>query len=152
MRALLGKIYRLIPRGLARLLLWAANDKFNFGAVGLFLTSDGRVLVLNHVYRHTYAWGLPGGYLHRRETPEDGILRELREETALVAHIERLLCIDEVDAYQKEIVFVGRIDATQTPTVNHEIHEAVFVPLDQLPIGMLPRHAALVQRLRVELG
>jgi len=151
MRAIFGTLYRLIPRFLTRALLWAVNAKFNFGAVGMFLTPDRRVLVLEHVYRHRYAWGLPGGYLHRGEKPEAGLLRELREETALTAQIEHVLCVDDVDAFQKEVVFVGHIDPYQTPVLNHEIKGLAYVPLDGLPVGMLPRHAALIERLRKAL-
>ncbi len=148
MRTFFAKLYRLIPRRLTRALLWAVNDKFNFGAVGMFLTTDHRILVLKHVYRHKYAWGLPGGYLERGETAEDGILRELREETALMATVNGIFAIEDVDAYQREVVFVGHVDATQTLKLNHEIFEAAFVPLDQIPDGMLPRHGALIARLR----
>lgn len=149
MRTFFGKLYRLIPRPLTRALLWAVNAKFNFGAVGLFITTDHRLLVLKHVYRHKYPWGLPGGYLNRGETPEAGILRELHEETGLHADLSSIFCMEDVDAYQREVVFIGRIDASQTPKLNHEIYEAAFVPLDQLPAGMLPRHAALVERVRL---
>ncbi|MBL8645249.1 MAG: NUDIX domain-containing protein [Rhodospirillaceae bacterium] len=148
MRAFLGTLYRLIPRPITRALLWAVNAKFNFGAVGLFLTADHRLLVLKHVYRHTYPWGLPGGYLKRGETAEAGILRELAEETGFTATIERVLSVEDVDAYQREAVFVGRIDPAQSPRLNHEIFEIAFVELDQLPTGMLPRHAALAKRLQ----
>lgn len=144
MRQWLARIYRAIPRSATRLTLWAVNPKFNVGAVGLFLTPDRRVLVLKHVYRHTYAWGLPGGYLQRGETAEVGLLRELLEETALSATIDRVLCVDDVDAWQREVVFVGRVDPAQTPRLNHEIFEAAFVALNQLPADMLPRHARLV--------
>jgi 8-oxo-dGTP diphosphatase len=146
MRNLLARIYRAIPRPLIRMVLWAVNPKFNVGAVGLFFTPDGRVLVLKHVYRHSYPWGLPGGYLARGETAEAGILRELLEETALTAVIERTLCVEDVDAWQREVVFVGRVDPAQTLRLNHEIETAAYVAVDQLPADMLPRHARLVQR------
>ena len=151
MASLLARVYRLIPRPFTRFLLWAVNAKFNFGAVGLFLAPDGRLLVLRHVYRHKYAWGLPGGYLHRGETPEAGLLRELREETAMAASITRVLCVEAVDAFQKEVVFVGTVDPAQTPRLNHEIYEVAFVPLDALPEGMLPRHAAIITRYHASI-
>jgi 8-oxo-dGTP diphosphatase len=146
MSGILARIYRAIPRPVARALLWAANPKFNIGAVGLFVTDDRRVLVLKHTYRHGTPWGLPGGYLQRGETAEAGVLRELREETALSATITGVLCMDDVDRFQREVVFVGRIDASQTPRLNHEILEARFVAPDQLPADMLPRHVRLVER------
>jgi len=147
MATFLARLYRAIPRPLTRFLLWAVNPKFNVGAVGLFLAPDGKVLVLKHVYRHAYPWGLPGGYLKRGETAEAGILRELKEETGLDAAIERVLCVEDVDAFQREVVFVGRVDSAQTITLNFEIEKAGFVVADQLPAEMLPRHAALVRRL-----
>jgi 8-oxo-dGTP diphosphatase len=151
MASLLAQVYRLIPRPITRFLLWAISAKFNFGAVGMFLAPDGRLLVLRHVYRHKYAWGLPGGYLNRGETPAEGLLRELREETALAATITGVFDVEEVDAFQKEVVFIGAIDPTQTPQLNHEIYEATFVALDALPDGMLPRHAALIARYRASI-
>ena len=56
---------------------------------------DGRILMLHHVYHPEIRWGLPGGWLHRREAPAGGALRELKEETGLsavlgpVIHISR---------------------------------------------------------------
>jgi len=147
MKSMLSRLYRCIPFPLARLLLWALHPKFNFGAAGFFLTPDNKLLLLNHVYRHRYPWDLPGGYLNRGESPEAGMLRELKEETGLDGVIERILCLDQVDRFQKEVVFVGRVDPTQAPRLSHEIFELAYVPLDALPAGMLPRHAALVTRL-----
>lgn len=148
MTSILAQVYRAIPRPLVRGLLWAVNAKFNVGAVGLFTTHDKRVLVLKHVYRHSSPWGLPGGYLQRGETAEDGVLRELREETALTATISGVLCVDDVDSFQREIVFTGTIDPNQTAQLNFEIAEHAFVAPDDLPLGMLPRHAQLVERWR----
>ncbi|MSQ87032.1 MAG: NUDIX hydrolase [Alphaproteobacteria bacterium] len=147
MRHWLARIYRVIPRPLMRLALWAFNPKFNVGAVGLFLTPDQRVLVLKHVYRHAYPWGLPGGYLQRGESAEVGILRELFEETGLKAVIDRVLCVEDVDRWQREVVFVGHIDPAQMQHLNHETFEATFIALNQLPADMLPRHARLVARV-----
>lgn len=148
MQKLFSIVYRLIPRPLVRALLWAVNPKFNMGAVGLFMTADNRILVLRHVFRHKYPWGLPGGYLNRGETAEAGMLRELREETGLVATIERIFSVEEVDRFQKEVVFLAHIDDSQTPKPNFEIFEAAFVPIDELPDGFLPRHAALIEKFR----
>ncbi len=146
MRHWLARIYRAVPRPFTRFLLWAFNPKFNFGVVGLFITPDRRLLVLKHVYRHSYPWGLPGGYLVRGESAEAGMLRELREETGLIGTIDRVLCVDDVDAWHREVVFLGRVDPCQTLRLNHEIFEAVYCALHQLPHDVLPRHAKIVTR------
>jgi ADP-ribose pyrophosphatase YjhB (NUDIX family) len=147
MTTVLARLYRAIPRPLVRALLWAAHDKFNLGAVALLRTPEGRVLVVKHVYRHRYPWALPGGYLHRGEAPAAGCLRELGEETGLAAVLDGICAVEEVDAFQREVVFAGRVDPAQPFTLNHELAAAGYFAPDALPDDMLPRHAALVRRI-----
>ena len=47
--------------------------------VKAILTSGGRVLLVRHTYGPR-RWEIPGGGLHRNETPIDGVRREIREE------------------------------------------------------------------------
>lgn len=146
MKHLLSRLYRLVPFRAARFLLWLLHPKFNLGAAGVFLAPDGRVLILRHVYRHRYPWGLPGGYLGRDEPAEAGLLRELREETGLAGRLDGVLGIERANRFQTEIVFLGRIDPAQPISLSHEIFDAAFVAPDALPADMLPRHAALVAK------
>ncbi len=73
-----------------RKLLWLVTGPGRDGVHAVPLTPQGRVVLV----RLTYApgWRLPGGGRKRGETPEAGMLRELREEIGLVGHgaIERL--------------------------------------------------------------
>jgi 8-oxo-dGTP pyrophosphatase MutT (NUDIX family) len=73
-----------------RRLLWLVTGPGRDGVHGVPLTPAGAVVLV----RLTYApgWRLPGGGRKRGETPEEGMLRELREEIGLVGHgaIERL--------------------------------------------------------------
>jgi ADP-ribose pyrophosphatase YjhB (NUDIX family) len=152
MKHLLTRLYRALPAPVTRAGLWLANPKFNFGAVGVFFAPDGRVLLLKHVYRSRYPWALPGGFLRRGEAPESGVLRELREETGLTAHVEATLCVDVVDGWQKEVVLVGSVDPTQPITLSHEIFEAAFVAPDDLPHETLPRQRPLIARASARRG
>lgn len=39
------------------------------------------------------SWYLPGGKLEKEETLEEGIIREMREETGALVEVERMVCI-----------------------------------------------------------
>ncbi|HEY8491411.1 MAG TPA: NUDIX hydrolase [Dehalococcoidia bacterium] len=63
-------------------------------AVGGLVERDGRVLLARRRYApYRGWWDVPGGFLEEGEHPEDGIRRELREETGLTVRPVRLLAI-----------------------------------------------------------
>jgi 8-oxo-dGTP pyrophosphatase MutT (NUDIX family) len=51
------------------------------GVKALVVTPSGRIVLVRHSYMA--GWHFPGGGLKRDETPEQGIIRELREEIGL---------------------------------------------------------------------
>jgi 8-oxo-dGTP pyrophosphatase MutT (NUDIX family) len=54
----------------------------SLGVCAIATGADGRVLLVRHTYRP--GWYLPGGGVHRRETGEAAVMRELAEEVGLV--------------------------------------------------------------------
>ncbi len=71
---------------------WQA--KFTAGAVGIVFNSSGEVLLVEHVF-HPYApWGLPGGWVDRRESPATTVQRELREELGLKVQVDTVVLVD----------------------------------------------------------
>ena len=75
---------------------------FKIGAFAVIFDSEQRVL-LSH--RKDYdLWNLPGGGLEEGETPWDGVIREVKEETGLVVQIVRLAGIYSKPQYN-EILF-----------------------------------------------
>jgi len=54
--------------------------------------SDGRILLVKRKMPPKQgSWCLPGGFLELQESPEQGALRELKEETDLTGRIDRML-------------------------------------------------------------
>lgn len=61
------------------------------GAVGAVFNDAGQVLMVEHVFRPNYAWGLPGGWVNRGEDPAHAIEREIEEELNLKVRVKKLL-------------------------------------------------------------
>lgn len=57
----------------------------HFTATGAVLDGKGRVLMIRH--RKLGVWLFPGGHVEENETPDDAVLREIFEETGIVAEI-----------------------------------------------------------------
>lgn len=55
---------------------------------GVVVREDGRVLAIRRADNGT--WEPPGGVLERNETLEDGVRREVYEETGIKVHVDRL--------------------------------------------------------------
>jgi 8-oxo-dGTP pyrophosphatase MutT (NUDIX family) len=68
------------------------DSRFNLRVAGVAYR-DGKVL-LQRVDGEDF-WFLPGGRLEMTESAEDGLVREIREELGVEAHIGRLLWIVE---------------------------------------------------------
>lgn len=109
---------------------------FTVGGLCLVERSDGRVLLVRHVYRPS--WGLPGGFLKRFETPADGVRREVREEVGLdVDLVGPPEVVVSASRRQVDVVFRARpaagVDPAVATPVSAEIAEVRWARLDALP-------------------
>ncbi|MGW4689363.1 NUDIX domain-containing protein [Streptomyces sp. NPDC004244] len=66
----------------------AERPLHSVSVAGIVVREDGRVLVIQRA--DNGAWEPPGGILERDERPEDGVLREVAEETGIAIEVERL--------------------------------------------------------------
>lgn len=66
------------------------------GAVGAVVDADGRVLLVEHVFRTDFPWGLPGGWVRAGEDARAAVRRELHEELGLDVEVGPLLLAEPI--------------------------------------------------------
>lgn len=59
----------------------------------MIFNAEHKILLVKMTYQQFHPWGLPGGSLEYSETPEDGVAREVHEETGLEVDVEKLLLV-----------------------------------------------------------
>jgi len=139
-RGLIAALCRWLPAWVIRALLRTANPHFIVSAAGIFRNAQGEVLLLRHVFRDRYPWGLPGGFLKAGETPEQGVVRELREETGLDVAVGGVAGVNLISPRHMEVIVLGTGSVQMPSGLNFEIFEARFFAPDQLPEDMPPGH------------
>ncbi|MDX1995629.1 MAG: NUDIX hydrolase [bacterium] len=73
-------------------LIWRVfQTKYSLGVVGIVFNAQGQVLLVEHVFHPKRPWGLPGGWVNRREDPAAAIQREFLEELQLHINPDVLL-------------------------------------------------------------
>ena len=94
--------------------------------VKAILIDDGRVLLVQHTYGPA-RWELPGGGVHRGETPLDGVRREIREELGVDLSDATLVAIGSAGRRHVKrpvSVFVAEIGAQAPMPDEREIARA----------------------------
>jgi 8-oxo-dGTP diphosphatase len=111
--------------------------EWRIGAACAIFDSRGRVLLVHHTYGRLN-WELPGGASEPGEAPDETAKRELLEETALTAEVERLTGVyaepDHDPAPMLHFVFRCKPHPELKPlAASPEVSDARFWPLDHLP-------------------
>ncbi|TDD32789.1 NUDIX domain-containing protein [Actinomadura sp. KC06] len=118
-------------------------------AGGLVRDDQGRILLLRHRLWPAYrAWGLPGGYVDAGERLEDGVAREVREETSLEVQVSGPpAAIASGFRHRVEAYYEARVIGGDLGLDAAEILEARWYPLDDLPDEMSPSLRDLITSL-----
>lgn len=111
--------------------------RHRIGISAVVVNAQKQILLLNHVFHPIIPWGTPGGWLDKGESPLQGALRELREETGIIATDGRLIQMrrerlpDHLAlAY---LIYVDEVIDTATLTLSNEIISAQWFTAEQLP-------------------
>jgi 8-oxo-dGTP diphosphatase len=124
------------------------HDKFIVGVSGVILNDRGELLLLRHRFWPAGTWGLPSGYAESGETLEDGIKREIEEETKLTVEIGELLAVKSGFRLRVEATFLGST-RTETLQLDHdEVIDGRFFSINDLPEGILESHRLLIEKVR----
>lgn len=127
-------------------LMWALNAKFAAGTTAIIRNDRGEVLLMEHAFRRRYPWALPGGWMGRRESTEDAVLREVEEETGLHVRIERLLTARTFTLPRLDVVYVCRpLDPTATVRGSAETPRWRWCAVGDYPAGVDPYTVELIQ-------
>ena len=113
-------------------LYWRITRPITLG-VRLILVTDGKVLLVRHVYQPH--WYLPGGGVKRGETPEQAARREAMEEVgATLGPLSLFGVYTNFYEYKNDhvVVFVCN-DFTYTGVTDREIERHGLFDLDGLP-------------------
>lgn len=146
LKKVLGALWRHIPRSVRRWGVRLAEPRFTVTAGAVIVDDNGRVLLLNHVFRTGSGWGIPGGFIEKGEQPEAGLRRELREEIGLELESAEIAFVRTLKRpSQVEIIFRGRARG-KTESQSVEIKSADWFALDQLPKGLPRDQHELIER------
>lgn len=119
------RIYRLL------------QPRFTVGVVGVLLDDKTEcVFLVEHILHTRTPWGLPGGWIARREDPAKTAEREFLEETGLRVRAVYPLLVQRSPDLQTHMDIVYRcvLDGDgQTIHLNHELLNYRWTPCDDLP-------------------
>jgi len=132
-RAMGGRDRLSCPDGSCRYVFWDNPTP----VVAAIVERDGEVvLVRNHGWPAKF-FGLVAGFLERDESPEEGVLREVREETGLEAHSPSLI---GVYAFREmhQVILAFHVNAEGQIALGEELAGYKSIPISKLrpwPMG-----------------
>ncbi|MFZ2619682.1 MAG: NUDIX hydrolase [Alphaproteobacteria bacterium] len=99
--------------------------------------AEGDLLALQlpkHYVPYGLKWTLPGGKMEPRDNPEEGLLREIDEETGLRATVLRPLYIGRWDTNNSKklaIFYLCRVEGSENAILSEEHYSARWVSKEE---------------------
>lgn len=136
-------------RDVALLLLhqwWRLTKPCTVGVRGLVQNDEGAVLLVRHGYGGR-EWFLPGGGHRGSESPEEALVREMREETGLEVSVQGLIgAYFYTGGYKRDHILIYQCQAVggEIQHVGGEISAIGWFAPDALPVPVMPGLARIL--------
>ena len=95
-------------------------------------------------------WGLPGGFVEMDESPRDGVLRELSEETGLRGKVDHLIdVVYENSPFYGPLIIIGYQITPQGGRMmaGDDAAEVQYFPLADLPQVAFGSHQTIINKI-----
>ncbi len=134
LKKITAKIWRKLPWYLRAKIIRLTQAKFTVSVAAVITNADGKILLLDHVYRPASGWGIPGGFVGVGEQPEAALRRELREETGLALENVRLF---RTRIIKRHVEFIFEANANgEVKILSSEIFRAEWLDFNEIPEEM----------------
>lgn len=144
-------IWPIIPPVWRRRIVRSTQTTFTVSVGAVILDDNNHVLLLNHLLRPSFGWGLAGGFIEAGEQPEPALRRELKEEIGLEVTDLQFFSIRTVYRHV-EILYVTRTNQTEFELQTTEITEAKWFEADNLPTEMTQTQKNIIHQVFKELN
>lgn len=143
---ILGAVWKYLPGSIRRRIVRLGQRRFTVTVGAMLFDREGRILLLEHVFRPDSGWGIPGGFISAHEQPEAALRRELREEINIeIDEVQMLFARALGTPRQIEIYFRARVVGDPKPS-SFEIKQATWFTLDALPTELSNDQRRIIQR------
>ena len=143
LRKIIGRIWGRLPYFARLRLIRATQGKFTVSVAAIITNERDEILLLNHILRPVFGWGIPGGFVEAGEQPETAIRREICEETGLELTVLEMITVRTINRHI-EILF--RAEASG----RGEIKSREITDLGWFEIGKMPEQMSRVQKSLIE--
>ena len=139
-------LLRRVLYPLARLYWWMVRPKTR--GVKCLVEHEGKFLLVRLNYSHK-RWTIPGGGVHRGESPSNAAVREIREETGLTINDPQ-----HIGTYTMEIdfkhdtvdVYFARTQDKVLVADGFEVCDVAWFAQDELPVERSPQVEKIISK------